>query len=563
MPPENGYKINVIKGYNFNRELNVFKKYIDKIYKIKSHPINKTQKGIAKSLLNNLLGRFGITLDRAVTKILNEKSFDIVSSMNKVVSYKIIGKDDILATYVPRLDKNIIDSHDLDITKLLHRYKDNEVQSLSVSSVGISAAVTAYGRIHMCKLKLDILSKGGKIYYSDTDSIVTDIELPDNMVSPNELGKLKLEHNITDGIFISGKLYSILDEKGSHVIKAKGVSSKSLSHSDFINLYHDNNITGIRKQSKINWGKGDVKISDKNIVLNSDGYTKRSKIYSNKTWINTKPLVINTIDTALIPYNNKTSLILYNSKILIISYRQPYMFYITPELKDGFLFKSLQINSKTLVINKIDTSLIPYNNKTSLILYNNNTSLIPYNNKTSLMLYNSKVLSITYREPYMVYVTPELEDTYLFKILQVNSKTLLFNKIDTSLIPYNNKTSLILYNNKTSLILYNNKTSLILYPQPNNFYITPGIKGLSLGYSKKWYSWNGLSLFNNIKTKTHNILLLLNKIIFNKLTYNKLTYYLTSLSLIIILPTSLVFYLLNNVEQEDIETEKYEDISPQ
>ena len=295
----------------------------------------------------------------------------------------------------------------------------------------------------MCKLKLDILSKGGKIYYSDTDSIVTDIELPDNMVRPNELGKLKLEHNITDGIFISGKLYSILDEKGSHIIKAKGVSSKSLSHSDFINLYHDNNITGIRKQSKINWGKGDVKISDKNIVLNSDGYTKRSKIYSNKTWINTKPLVINTIDT----------------------------------------------------------------------------SLIPYNNKTSLMLYNSKVLSITYREPYMVYVTPELEDTYLFKILQVNSKTLLFNKIDTSLIPYNNKTSLILYNNKASLILYNNKTSLILYPQPNNFYITPGIKGLSLGYSKKWYSWNGLSLFNNIKTKTHNILLLLNKIIFNKLTY--------------------------------------------
>lgn len=150
---ENGYKINVIKGYSFNRESDVFKEYVNRIYKIKSNPINKTQKSIAKSLLNNLLGRFGISLDKSVTEIVDEKRFGDISSMHKIDSYKIISKNNILVTYVPKLDDGIIKSHKLDITKLLIKYKDNEVQSLDVCSIAISAAVTAYGRIHMSKVR--------------------------------------------------------------------------------------------------------------------------------------------------------------------------------------------------------------------------------------------------------------------------------------------------------------------------------------------------------------------------------------------------------------------------
>ena len=43
----------------------------------------------------------------------------------------------------------------------------------------------------------------GVICYCYTNGIVTNIKLPDNMVSPNELGRLELEHNIEKGIFIS------------------------------------------------------------------------------------------------------------------------------------------------------------------------------------------------------------------------------------------------------------------------------------------------------------------------------------------------------------------------
>ena len=77
----------------------------------------------------------------------------------------------------------------------------------------ISAVITAYARIHMNKLKLNILNKGGKLYYSDTDSIVTEIELPNYLVSANKLGLLKLEHVLQKGIFISNKIYYLLNIK--------------------------------------------------------------------------------------------------------------------------------------------------------------------------------------------------------------------------------------------------------------------------------------------------------------------------------------------------------------
>lgn len=41
------------------------------------------------------------------------------------------------------------------------------------------------------KLRKKILELGGNLYYSDTDSIVTDIELPKEMVDKKEIGKMK------------------------------------------------------------------------------------------------------------------------------------------------------------------------------------------------------------------------------------------------------------------------------------------------------------------------------------------------------------------------------------
>jgi hypothetical protein len=64
-------------------------------------------------------------------------------------------------------------------------------------SIVVASFVTAYARVYMHKIKLAILSVGGKIYYSDTDSIVTDLTLDrlketlGNQIG-NNLGQLKL-----------------------------------------------------------------------------------------------------------------------------------------------------------------------------------------------------------------------------------------------------------------------------------------------------------------------------------------------------------------------------------
>lgn len=76
------------------------------------------------------------------------------------------------------LDLDIISDLGLDIVKIASKQRDEEKQDLDVVSVPISAAITAYGRIHISKLKMKVMSMGGNIYYSDTDSLVTDILIP-------------------------------------------------------------------------------------------------------------------------------------------------------------------------------------------------------------------------------------------------------------------------------------------------------------------------------------------------------------------------------------------------
>lgn len=161
---DNGYKITVLNGYSFNQVENTFKSYVSEIYKFKSdpNPNTKWQKPLAKSLLNNLLGRFGINIDKAITSIIDRKVFDEKSLIHKVYSYVELGNDFVMVRYSPKLDYDIIQGHKLDMFKVLSKYKDIETLGMDNTSVAISAAVNAYARIEINKIKLYILSKRGR-----------------------------------------------------------------------------------------------------------------------------------------------------------------------------------------------------------------------------------------------------------------------------------------------------------------------------------------------------------------------------------------------------------------
>lgn len=165
----------------------------------------------------------------------------------------------------------------------------DKVQDVSITT---GAAVTAYARIHRNRIKLWRISNGGELYYSDTDSIVTNRKLPDEMVG-RDLGQLKLEYNIKKASFIPSKTYMLELHDGKRIKKAKGVSSDSLDKSDYKNMYFKNqDVEATKGDTHINYERGTVNIKTKQAMLHYNAYTKRQKIYNNNNlWVDTMPFV--------------------------------------------------------------------------------------------------------------------------------------------------------------------------------------------------------------------------------------------------------------------------------
>lgn len=290
-----GYDIFVYKGYTFNKTNDIFYDYVNDFYKIKSTSSDVVEKSVAKSLLNNLLGRFGLNIDKPSTRLVSDHVYNELLQ-TKTINNVLPIDDKFLVTYSNIVSKEICEESNVDYkNSVLNNLKDNKESEHTFFdvSIAIASAVTSYARISINKAKLDIIDRGGNIYYSDTDSIVTNTRLDSSLVG-TKLGQFKLEHIIKEAYFISSKTYLIIDMFSNIIIKAKGVSKNSkLNKNDFINLYKGQKLTTGRTESYKNFSEGYVNLNIKNIILNGDAYTKRSKIYDGDKWIDTKPLSVN------------------------------------------------------------------------------------------------------------------------------------------------------------------------------------------------------------------------------------------------------------------------------
>lgn len=292
-----GYNIEIIHGYNFDRTKNVFDKYIEEFYKIKLLSTDNIERSIAKSLLNNLLGRFGLTIDKQVTKLVSKQEFNDILQTKKIISIKYINDSDkILVTYNNEITIDTCYSHDVDFANVFKHsmlIKDKTLNNrMHDVSVAISSAVTSYSRIFMNKIKLGILNKGGSIYYTDTDSIVTNIKLSNSIIGL-DIGKFKLEHEIKEAYFISNKTYCFTTNKGEFIKKCKGLSNKALVLNDYINLFNGIDVDTIRHITIRDYSQGSVTIKvPQKMILSANAYTKRTKVLHNNLWVDTKPLYI-------------------------------------------------------------------------------------------------------------------------------------------------------------------------------------------------------------------------------------------------------------------------------
>lgn len=132
---------------------------------------------VAKLMLNSLYGKFGMREERTGVMMVPEGS-DLPSN-----GWPINGKLDSLF------------------------WECEKVCKASYIIPQISAHITALSRIRLWQGMAEVISKGGRVYYVDTDSIMCDKEIEES----GELGGWKREepHLLLEGEFVLPKLYQL------------------------------------------------------------------------------------------------------------------------------------------------------------------------------------------------------------------------------------------------------------------------------------------------------------------------------------------------------------------
>ena len=233
----------------------------------------------------NFLGRFGLNLIKPITQTVvffkiyfkkeDKDRRDYIFSTRNVHSHTILNENKILITYTPTISKEICMQHGLDIIKVLEKESKLNIESnldlFKDVSIATAAMVTSYARICINKFKLDILNKGGSIYYSDTDSIVLDKHHLDPNWIGDSIGQFKLEYTIKEAYFISNKTYCLILNNNEIIIKSKGVINNSLTLDHFKTMYLNNkNITATKFNTITKFEKASVIIEKKDVALNFD-----------------------------------------------------------------------------------------------------------------------------------------------------------------------------------------------------------------------------------------------------------------------------------------------------
>jgi len=283
-----GYTFEILKGYEFKTG-DIFSEYINKMYNLrleypKGHPLNL----IAKLLMNSLYGKFGMRLE--ITKV---EMFDC--SDESGINY-FRSKLDLYGTTVQdyiKLDDTFIIIRNA-LTDIFYNDELDKYYGQDVN-IAIASTITAGARIYMSVFKN---RSNFKLYYSDTDSIIIDVELPAELIGES-LGQFKLEQVIERGVFLAPKVYGYITESGKEVIKVKGIKEEIVSELKIDDLDQLLIKDAFSEFTQSKWHKkvleGEISIKDVAYTLKVTS-NKREAVYVNGIFNATKPYNYNEID---------------------------------------------------------------------------------------------------------------------------------------------------------------------------------------------------------------------------------------------------------------------------
>lgn len=193
-----GGTVNKVRRTVWYRRKQIFLEFVTELYKFrdKSRPdYNEGLGMVAKLMLNSLYGKFGMNPQRRKLIVLQK------------------GETPPNGAIAPSLDDNA--GVDAEISSPVW-YLEEEI-SADYIIPQISAHITALSRILLYRTMHAVLQAGYQLYYTDTDSILTDCP---TLPVGNELGALKLVYSKVDGEFFGPKTYWIHSDNpliGEHI----------------------------------------------------------------------------------------------------------------------------------------------------------------------------------------------------------------------------------------------------------------------------------------------------------------------------------------------------------
>jgi hypothetical protein len=129
-----------------------------------------------------------------------------------------------------------------------------------------------------------------KIYYTDTDSIDIEGELPSKLIGP-KLGQMKLEHSFfKEAVFLAPKVYGGLHKEGE-LTKIKGFKNPVSYNSLKSLLLKDSKL----ELNQVKWfrsiGEGTISVKNQVYTLMATD-NKRQLIYDKHMLVGTKPYTV-------------------------------------------------------------------------------------------------------------------------------------------------------------------------------------------------------------------------------------------------------------------------------
>ncbi len=192
----------------------LFREFVVELYKYrdKSRPgYDQGLDDVVKNMLNSLYGKFGM-------RTLRKKIF--------------------LATD-PELPDNAVPANGDPECPVWYAETESDAPYIMPQ---ISARVTSLGRQNLYRGMLAVHASEGRVYYADTDSIITDVVIP----TSTELGAFKDElpeyGGKLTGEFLAPKLYA-LTAPGFEKVKAKGIENRLKTLENFHKLARGETLT--------------------------------------------------------------------------------------------------------------------------------------------------------------------------------------------------------------------------------------------------------------------------------------------------------------------------------